>query len=187
MDASASSPLPVGRVALFNGPPSTGKTSLVQALQERVAGAWFHLSLDDFRAGYTERSWDGLDGQLFDRVLSGYLGSLREMALNGNDVMAEAVLTPDRRVLYDSTFHEVPMLLVSVKCDREVAIRREAARTDRRHGPIDLPAGDYAAVYEGLAYDLEVDTTTGEPGEWVDVVLPRFAVLEPSSFRDHVL
>ena len=87
---------------LFNGPPSSGKTSLVNSLVALLTEPWFHLSLDDFRSGYPEPWFVHDTGALFDRLLAGYLASLREMAKSGNDVLAEAVITPSRRVLYAS-------------------------------------------------------------------------------------
>lgn len=186
MRGTTSPNLSIGRVALFNGPPSSGKTSLVNSLQHEIAEPWFHLSLDDFRSGFCERWWTPGDEQLFDRVLSGYLGSLREMALAGNDVLAEAVITPERRHLYDNTFGELPILLIGVKCLLEVAIHREALRTDRRRGQIDLPASDFAAVHDGLSYDLEVDTSAGNPTELTAKMLPKFVQLRPTSFKRHL-
>jgi len=136
----------IGRVALFNGPPSSGKTSLVNSLQHQISAPWFHLSLDDFRPGYSESFWDEDEGDLFSRLLTGYVGALREMALAGNDVLAEAVITPARRLLYESTFGSLPLLLIGVKCRLDIAVQREVSRADRRHGPIELPAAYFAAV-----------------------------------------
>jgi chloramphenicol 3-O phosphotransferase len=187
MGETTSTSASIGRVALFNGPPSSGKTSLVSELQNEIAEPWFHLSLDDFRSGFSERWWLEDDGHLFDRVLSGYLRSLREMALAGNDLLAEAVITPERHDLYESAFGALPIILIGVKCPREVAVQRENARTDRRHGPIDLPAHDYAAVHVGLSYDFEVETSTGNPVEMAAKMVPQFDRLLPSSFKRHLV
>jgi chloramphenicol 3-O phosphotransferase len=175
-----------GRLAFFNVPPSSGKTSLVESLQLTIAEPWFHLSLDDFRSGYSNRWWIESDDQRFELLLSGYLGSLREMALAGNDVVAEAVMTPERRPLYESTFGDLPILLIGVKCPLEVARRREAIRTDRRGGPIDLPSDYFLAVHEGLSYDLEVETSVKNPTELAAEVIPQFLRLVASNFHSHL-
>ena len=174
-----------GRLAFFNGPPSCGKTSLVDALQHQIAEPWFHLSLDDFRSGYTNRWWFESDDRRFELLLSGYLASLGEMVLAGNDVLAEAVITPGRRHLYDGTFGDLPMVLIGVTCPLEVAVLREATRTDRRGGPIDLPADYFAAVHNGLSYDLEVDTAKIGPTELAVELIPKFKRLVASSFENH--
>jgi chloramphenicol 3-O-phosphotransferase len=176
----------IGRVAIFNGPPSTGKSSLVNSLQRELTAPWFHLSLDDFRSGYPTSFWDDDEGVLFDRLLAGYVGALREMALAGNNVLAEAVITPARRLLYESTFGSLQLLLIGVKCRLEKAIQREASRTDRRHGPIELPALYFAAVHEGLSYDLEIETSDENPKDLAVTFHSEFEALIPSSFASHL-
>jgi chloramphenicol 3-O phosphotransferase len=187
MGATPSPNVSIGRVALFNGPPSSGKTSIVNSLQYQISAPWFHLSLDDFLSGYSERSLDEDVGELFDRVLSGYLSSLRDMARAGNDVLAEAVITPHLRRLYESSFDTTPILLIGVKCRLEVAIRREANRTDRRRGPIELPPSEFAEVHEGLSYDLVIDTSDNDPTDLVIKMLLTFLELTPSSFASHLV
>lgn len=176
----------IGRVALFNGPPSSGKTSLVNSLQHQISAPWFHLSLDDFRPGYSESFWDEDEGDLFSRLLTGYVGALREMALAGNDVLAEAVITPARRLLYESTFGSLPLLLIGVKCRLDIAVQREVSRADRRHGPIELPAAYFAAVHEGLSYDLEIETSDENPRDLATKLVPDFIELVGSSFASHL-
>src|SRR5664280_571179 len=127
----------IGRVVLFNGPPSSGKTNLVRSLIQSIGEPWFHLSLDGFRSGLADQWWVNDDGHLFHQVMVGYLASLREMALAGSDVLAEAVITPARRALYESTFGETPIVLIGVQCPLEVAMQRDSNRTDRLRGPID--------------------------------------------------
>lgn len=149
-----------GRLVLLNGPPSCGKTSLARALQRALEGPWLHLSLDAFRAGYRDDRWISDDGTLFEQVLVGYLAALRQLAEAGMDLLAEAVITPDRRNLYATTFRGLPVLVIGVHCSHAEALRREQQRSDRRQGPLDLPPEAYAAVHSGMTYDLEVDTST---------------------------
>ena len=108
------------------------------------------------------------------------------MALAGNDVLAEAVITPKRQHLYTSTFDEIPIILIGVKCPLEIAMQRERARTDRRHGPIDLPADDYEAVHVGLSYDFEVDTSVDTPEELTGHIISHLEELVPSDFKSHL-
>jgi chloramphenicol 3-O phosphotransferase len=51
------------------------------------------------------------------------------------------------------------VLWVGVRCERAVAAGREVARVDRARGMAELQA---EAVHQGVAYDLEVDTTRTE-------------------------
>jgi chloramphenicol 3-O phosphotransferase len=151
-----------------------------------MAEPWFHLSLDDFRSGFSERWWLEDRGQLFDQVMSGYLGALLQMAKAGMDVLAESVIAPARRPLYESTFGETPMVLIGVMCPLDVAIERERVRSDRRRGPIELDANEYEAVHAGLSYDLEVSTAAGNPTDLAVGLAARIGLLSPSPFRSHV-
>jgi chloramphenicol 3-O phosphotransferase len=160
----AGSPDRAGRVVLLNGPPSCGKTSLALSLVGLPdEEPWFHRSLDDLRHGYADRFWIVDDGTLFGRTMRGYLALLRTMALGGGDIVAEAVITPDRTALYASSLRDVPVILVGVHCPLALAIERERARTDRLQGPLELPAEAVAAVHADMDYDLELDTSTEGP------------------------
>ena len=151
-----------GRIVLLNGAPSCGKTTLARSLVALLDRPWFHRSLDDFRAGYAEEFWRSDDGRLFERVMNGYLGALRAMALADNDLIAEAVITPDRRRIYAEAFADIPLTVVAVRCPLAIAQRREHERVDRPGGPIELPPDLFEAVYD-IEHDYEVDTSTGTP------------------------
>ena len=73
------------------------------------------------------------------------------------------------------------MHFVGVKPERDVAIRREAARGDRIPG---LAAGLYDEVYNPLfEYDLELDTGALSPDEAADALLRHLRdVRQPAGF-----
>jgi chloramphenicol 3-O phosphotransferase len=178
---------PIGRVVLFNGPPSSGKTTLVRSLIASIGEPWFHLSLDEFRSGFADEWWVTDDGRLFDQVMAGYLTSIRGMALSGSDILAEAVITPARRALYEFSFGTTPIVLIGVHCPLEVAMQREGSRTDRLRGPIDLSPADFAAVHTGLIYDFEIDTSTAAAEELATRLTSVVRSITPSSFASHLL
>lgn len=174
--------VPSGRLVLLNGPPSCGKTSLAVALREAVARPWFHRSLDDFRQGYLPQYWLGDDGSLFRSVMAGYLGALRSLTKAGSDVIAEAVMTRQRRASYVEALDSVEVVLVGVRCDLVVARQREQQRTDRLRGPMDLPAAAFEAVHEGLRYDIEVDTTNRSAVQLAAALAPQIGSVHPTAF-----
>jgi chloramphenicol 3-O phosphotransferase len=141
---------------LLNGSPSAGKTTLARAVQATAPMPLFHRSLDDFLAGYLPRYRAADDGTLFGRVLKGYVHALADLAVAGNDIVAEAVIIPEWRELYAGALAAVPVLLVGVRCRLEVAQDRERARTDRPH--VDLDVAWFDTVHD-LDYDVEVDTS----------------------------
>jgi chloramphenicol 3-O phosphotransferase len=112
---------------------------------------------------------------MFQQLMTAYLQSLRAMADNGIDVVAEAVIIPERVELYRETFDGITLLLVGVRCPLEVAKEREAARTDRTQIELDHPWWFSVHDHE---YDLEVDTSTLETmRDGADRVVERFLEL----------
>jgi len=149
-----------GQILLLNGAPSTGKTTLARAIQERCPKPLFHRSLDDFLEGYRHAARRTEPG-VFDRVLAGYLGALRELAAAGIDLVAEAVIIPERVGLYADAFAGSSVLLVGVHCPLAVAQERERLRHDRPGGVLKLDVPWFETVHD-VPYDLEVQTVDRE-------------------------
>lgn len=188
----------VGRVLLLNGAPSSGKTTIARALWEMLEPPHWYRSLDDFRKGYLERHWDAARGPwsgpegrpFFRRLVAGYLGSLRAMALAGHNVISESVILPSNLQLYLSTFEGIHVFLVGVRCRLEVAEQRERARaaTERFRGePIDLRVPEFDLVHSHGAYDLEVDTSSSSLDQVVGTIRSALNAARPRESAIEVL
>ncbi|HEY2310209.1 MAG TPA: hypothetical protein VGH46_03735 [Gaiellaceae bacterium] len=158
------------QLMLLNGSPSAGKSTLANAVQHVANRPVFHRSLDDFLDGYLP-DWRSQDRSLFDKVMTGYVYSLAALVRSGCDVVAEAVIIPERVELYRAALTEVPVLLVGVHCALPVAMARENARRDR--SPLGLDVPWFETVHD-VPYDVEVDTTDGPAPE---VLAAQIAVL----------
>lgn len=174
-----------GTLLLLNGPPSCGKTSLARAFVTAAPTPWFHMSLDDFRRGYQSRHWRNDDGALFEHVMTAYIAMLREAASAEIDVIAEAVITPSRRQLYAEKLGTTPTFLVAVRCRIEVARQRELAREDRLKGPIELPADAFRSVHDGIAHDVDLDTSDLDSLDVAADLLAALAVRSPCPISEH--
>lgn len=155
---------------LLNGPPSAGKTTLAMAIQRVAEEPLFHRSLDDFLVGYPAR-FRREDPTLFERVMIAYVHALGTLVRAGCDVVAEAVIIPERVEIYRQALHDVPVVLVGVRCSLIVAQERERARTDR--SPLDLDVPWFESVHH-VRYDAEVDTSDDPP---LDAVAANLAAL----------
>jgi chloramphenicol 3-O phosphotransferase len=140
---------------LLNGSPSAGKSTVAAAVQDVAERPIFYRSLDHFLDGLPP-DWRERDRSLFEKVMTGYVYSLAALVRGGCDVVAEAVIIPERLALYRAALAEVSVLLVGVRCSLDVAKAREEARTDRTHLELDVPW--FETVHQ-VPYDLEVDTT----------------------------
>ncbi len=114
--------------------------------------------------------------------MSGYLASLRALALAGNGVIAETVITPTRVGVYVETFRELEVMLIGIRCPLEVAVERERRRTDRLNGPMELPGEAFAAVHAGMEYDLDIDTSTATAETIAEVLVSRLHETTPTAF-----
>jgi chloramphenicol 3-O phosphotransferase len=172
-----------GRVVVLNGTSSSGKTSTANAFQEsrsRAGELWVIIALDDFLAKLPGRwievgPWvgslaeDGVRlerdgdranfhiGEHARRLMHAYRRSVGEIARAGiNVVVDEVLLQEDDWHGWCGTLEGLDAVWVAVRCDLEVAARREAARGDRALG---LVRGQAEVVHRFPRYDLELDTT----------------------------
>jgi len=173
-----------GKVVVLNGTSSAGKTSLALAFQDLRAqrgDCWVVFGIDDF-IPRLPRQWVEFDawkgpwgedgvrlerdgdsarfhiGELGRRLLSGYRRSIAEIARSGLNVVVDDVMIESNEWdEWHAAVGGLSVVWVGVRCDVEVAVRREADRGDRALG---LARGQAATVHRYPVYDLELDTTS---------------------------
>lgn len=134
---------------------------MAEALHRALPVAAFHLSLDEFRTGIRSEFWLASPTptpSLFSLMVRAYLRSLEAVADQGLMVIAEAIILPNTRELYEPLFARHSVTLIGVRCPLPVAQQREFQRGDRRNGPVDLDVPEFTVVHE-QNYHLEVDTS----------------------------
>jgi len=155
----------------LNGGSSSGKSTVARSLQEVLPDAWLSLSIDTLVDAMPARLTSGGDGigfaadggvdvgQEFMALQDAWIAGLVAMARAGAHVVVDDVLlggaASQRRWL--DALGDTPAFWVGVRCDAAVAEARETARGDRVPG---MAAKQAAIVHQGVAYDLEVDTTS---------------------------
>ena len=156
-------------VIVLNGGSSSGKSAIARDLQAVLPGSWLSLSIDTLVDAMPARLTSGGDGIGFADdggvAVGGDFMALQDAWITGLVAMARA----GAHLVVDDVFlgggasqrrwldalGDVPTLWVGVRCDPDVAARREAARGDRVPG---MAAKQADVVHRGVAYDLEVDT-----------------------------
>jgi chloramphenicol 3-O phosphotransferase len=164
--------MPSGRIVLFNGPSSSGKTTLTKAVGGRLRTPWLVMPVDLFHQIRT-RPEERMTGRQLQNVLhrtrAAYHRAIVGAAACGCDVLADHVLSEPWRL--DDLLGlsaGLDVLLVHVTCDASELRRREKARGDREPG---AALTQQRLVFAHGDSDLTVDTTHG-PDE------PAAAVLE---------
>ena len=195
MVGSAGQDAQPGGIIFLNGTSSSGTTSLARELQAALDEPWLHTGIDHLLDRAPRRLltyWDPVteeeprgpagwvlpfhDGALVDRprlgpaalrLLAGMYRAFGALAAASVNVIVDDVIY-DERVLRSAAdaLAELSVLFVGVFCPLHVAEERERTRGDRATGG--------ARVFHGLVhplvhaqgrYDLEVDTSTGDPAE----------------------
>lgn len=158
------------QVIVLNGGSSSGKTAIARCLQAVLPQPWLRLSVDDLV--------EALPPSLLDQGSGIAFGDNGEVSVGGGFRAAEAawmaglaaMARAGARIIWDDVFlggaasqqrtraglAGLDVLWVAVRCDPEIAARREIARGDRVRG---MAAAQAVLVHESVGYDLEVDTS----------------------------
>lgn len=163
-----------GTILIINGASSSGKTSLVHALQDMLPKPYLEAGIDKFifmmPGRYLERPlWDEVLGKADHAGETGHVligamhRAIRALALAGVNVIADHVLLEPAWVQdCAALLRDLPAYLVGVRCPLEVLEERERSRRNRTLGQARL---QHQLVHAHGVYDLEVDTSRLNPQE----------------------
>jgi chloramphenicol 3-O phosphotransferase len=181
----------VGKIVFINGTSSSGKTSLVHALQARLEEPYLEAGIDKFiwmlPERYLERPlWDDVLGWA-DRaggtghaLAHGMHHAIAALARQGMNVIADHVLVePAWAQECTELFADLPAYLIGVRCPLEVLEQRERGRKNRTLGQAKL---QFPVIHEYVVYDLEVDTSKSTPEACAQAIIQRMQS-PPDAFR----
>jgi chloramphenicol 3-O phosphotransferase len=171
-----------GTIIILNGTSSSGKTSLLKVLQEKLAEPYLNGGIDKFIWMLPERY---LDRPLWDDVLglatkagttghtlfSGMHHAIAALSDTGNNVLADHVLVEPSWVNEcTKLFANLPAYLIGLQCPLEVLEAREKARKNRTLGQA---RAQFGVIHKYCSYDLEVDTSINSPEACAEKVIER--------------
>lgn len=181
-----------GTILLLNGASSSGKTSIVRALQMELPDAYLDAGLDRFLwmlpGRYLQRPlWDDVlglateAGETGHRLVLGMHRAIAALSRAGNGVVADHVLVEPTWVIdCAAMLADLPAWLIGVRCPLPVLVERERRRGDRTLGQA---AGQHERVHAHEIYDFEVDTSLMSPEECADAIIRQIKVTPPFAFR----
>lgn len=179
-----------GRVIVLNGTSSSGKSTLMRALQARLDGAWLGVGIDTVVFALPKRYlnqplWSEVfryvdaepgagapfrieTGDLGQQLVDGLHRMVTSLADAGLSVIVDHVLLdPDWVVDLARRLAGHEVLFVGVRCPRDVVVVRERDRNDRTIGQA---LAQIDVVHRAGGYDLEVDTSVLSPEAAAEVV-----------------
>ncbi len=171
-----------GKIIFLNGTSSSGKTSILHALQKNLEEIYLEAGIDKFIFMLPKRYlegplWDevlgqaGRAGQVGQRLVGGMHAAIAALSKNGMNVIADHVLVEEDWARDCSRlFFDLPAYLIGLRCPLEVLELRERSRRDRTLGQARL---QFDQVHKFVTYDLEVDTSRLGPEECADEIRER--------------
>ncbi|MFE9018664.1 chloramphenicol phosphotransferase CPT [Streptomyces sp. NPDC007808] len=161
------------QVIVLNGGSSSGKSGIARCLQAVLPDPWLSVGIDglvDSLPPSLKEPGDGIgfapDGEVsvgprFRALEQAWMTGVAAMARAGarvivDDVFLGGAASQER---WRTALAGLEVLWVGVRCEARVAAGREVVRGDRQRGMAESQA---ALVHQGVAYDLEVDTTRTE-------------------------
>lgn len=173
-----------GTIIILNGTSSSGKTSIVRALQDTLEEPYLDAGMDKFLwmlpGRYLDRPlWDevlGLAtqaGPAGHTLMSGMHHAIAALSRAGNHVIADHVLVEPAWLSECATLlSDLPAYLIGVRCPLDVLEQREKARRDRTWGQA---RAQFDLVHVPGIYDLEVDTSVSSPDACAAQIRARLA------------
>jgi chloramphenicol 3-O phosphotransferase len=157
-------------VVILNGGSSAGKSSLARALQELLPEPWLTFGVDTLITAMPFKLTGAPEGLVFHddgridvgptflALQADWRRAIGAMARGGTKIILDEVMLEGAadQTSWRAALEGVPVLWVGVCCDVAVASERERAKGDRVVG---MSATQAATVHDGMAYDIEVDTT----------------------------
>lgn len=182
-----------GTVIILNGTSSSGKTSIIRALQEMLEEPYLEAGIDKFIWMLPERYldrplWDDVlglaakAGNMGHQLAAGMHAAIATLSKTGLNVIADHVLVePSWWMDCAERFHLLPAYLVGVKCPLEVLEEREK---DRRNRTLGQARAQYGLIHGQDIYDIEVDTSKSSPEECARLIKTRITSgIAPEAFN----
>jgi chloramphenicol 3-O phosphotransferase len=189
----------LGQIVVLNGAPRSGKSSIAEAIQERLPGLWMNIGVDVARRMTPPRLQPGVGlrpgeaahpvAQFVPLLYAGLYESVAAYSRLGLSVAVD-VGHYDVEILTDAArrLAGLPVLFVGVKCPVEVIMARRRASESGRYVTADADEAIpppvlrwQTEVHAQWSYDLEVDTSSRTAEECAELIRQR---LDASPYPD---
>lgn len=162
-----------GRIIYLNGVTSAGKTSIVEAIQERDDVFFYVVANDLFQEMVGDRYLRENYWKYLSEVIIMMYHTAKLYSDMGKNVLIDGILVerdeiaPHYRQLTE-ILKDNPLDLVEVYCPLEICRKRNIARGDRSESQSDE---QYELMAKDIAYKLRVDTSLHSAEECAEIIV----------------
>lgn len=162
-----------GRIIYLNGVTSAGKTSIVEAIQERDDVFFYVVANDLFQEMVGDRYLRENYWKYLSEVIIMMYHTAKLYSDMGKNVLIDGILVerdeiaPHYRQLTE-ILKDNPLDLVEVYCPLEICRKRNIARGDRCESQSDE---QYELMAKDIAYKLRVDTSLHSAEECAGIIV----------------
>ena len=162
-----------GRIIFLNGVTSSGKTSIVEALQERDDIFFYVVANDLFQEMVGEKYLRENYWKYLSEVIIMMYHTAKLYSDMGKNVLIDGILVErDEISPHYLRLMEIlknnPLELVEVYCPLEICRKRNIIRGDRYESQSDE---QYELMSKNIKYSLNVDTSLYSPAECADMII----------------
>lgn len=164
-----------GRIIFLNGVTSAGKTSIVEALQERDDVFFYVVANDLFQEMVGDKYLRENYWKYLSEVIIMMYHTAKLYSDMGKNVLIDGILvereeiTPHYQQLKE-ILKDNPLDLVEVYCPLEICRKRNIIRGDRYEGQSDE---QYELMAENIEYSLRVDTSLHSAVECAEIIVNK--------------
>ena len=176
--------MPKGRIIFLNGVTSSGKTSIVEALQDREDCYFYVVANDLFQEMVSERFLRENYWPHLSRVILLMYHTAKLFSDMGHDVLIDGILVerpeiaPHYRQLKE-ILSDNPLSIVEVACPLEICRERNIARGNRYENQSQEQAELMAA---DIRYAMTVHTDQNTPEECAEAIVRK--LMKPKTERN---
>lgn len=164
-----------GRIIFLNGVTSSGKTSIVDALQKKGDVFFYVVANDLFQETVGEEYLEEDYWKYLSEVIIMMYHTAKLFSDMGKNVLIDGILVERNEIKphYEqllTILKDNPLDIVEVYCPLEICRERNIQRGDRY---AEQSEEQYALMAKNISYSMRVDTSVQTPGECAQSILKR--------------
>lgn len=162
-----------GKIVFLNGVTSTGKTSIVDAIQSQSEVFFYVVANDLFEEMVGDRYLRENYWKYLSEAIIMMYHTARLFSDQGKNVLIDGILVEEDQLKphYETVktlFAGYPLDIVEIYCPLEICRKRNIARGDRGE---EQSAWQHSIMASNIDYRYSVDTSVLSPGECADEIL----------------